>query len=158
MSKLDMVDNDNLHTLRYDEFMAGAAAHIIVRIKASRPIELGDFVSAFTSIANQYDKFIRERHPDLGPEAGIFVSEVRRGSIVADLIPFLTHDLIGGIASVVDPLEQIAVTHEFIRHKGRCSKLILRRMGKTQMHPSPISKTSWVRSLPSRMIPRAAQR
>jgi hypothetical protein len=34
------------------------------------------------------------------------------------LIPFLTHDLIGGVYSVVEPLEQVAVTHEFIRHYG----------------------------------------
>jgi hypothetical protein len=61
--------------------MAVAAAHIVLKIKTERPIELGDFVSAFTSVASQYDKFIREHHPDLTPEARIFVSEVRRGSI-----------------------------------------------------------------------------
>jgi hypothetical protein len=99
-------------------FMAAAAAHIIVKIKVECPIDLGDFISAFTSVASQYDKFIRERHPELSPEARIFVSEVRRGSIVADLIPFLTHDLLGGIVSVIEPLKQIAVTHEFIRHYG----------------------------------------
>jgi hypothetical protein len=110
--------------------MAGAPAHIIVKIEVERPIDLGDFVSAFTSVANQYDKFIREAHPDLSPEARIFVSEVRRGSIVADLIPFVTHDLIGGVYSIVEPVEQIAVTLEFVRRYGSKLRAYFKQDGK----------------------------
>jgi hypothetical protein len=124
--------DDNLYGHTYDELMGTAAAHIIVKIKTARPIELGDFVSAFTSVASQYDKFIREKHPELSPEAQIFVSEVRRGSVVADLIPFLTHDLLGGIASVIDPLEQIAVTHEFIKTYGGKLKAYFKKGGKDE--------------------------
>src|ERR1700722_15244152 len=110
--------------------MATAPAHIIIKIKVERPIDLGDFVSAFTSVASQYDTFIRDKHPDLSPEARIFVSEVRRGSIVADLIPFLTRALIGGVYSVVEPVEQVAVTVEFIRTYGAKLKAYLARGGK----------------------------
>jgi hypothetical protein len=106
--------------------MAVAPAQIVVKIKVERPIDLGDFVSAFTSVASQYDKFIREKHPELTPEARIFVSDVRRGSIVASLIPFLTQDLIAGVYSVIEPIEQIAVTHEFIRRYGAKLKAYFR--------------------------------
>jgi hypothetical protein len=37
----------------------GGHLRIILKIKTKNPIELGDFVSEFTSIASQYDKFIR---------------------------------------------------------------------------------------------------
>jgi hypothetical protein len=112
--------------------MASAAAHIIVTINVERPIDLGNFVSAFTSVSSQYDKFIREKHPDLSSDARIFVCEVRHGSIVADLIPFFTHDLIGGIYSIVEPVEQIAVTHEFVRHYGAKLKAYFKAGGKDQ--------------------------
>ena len=98
--------------------MAARSAHIIVKIDVERPIELGNFISAFTSVASQYDKFIREKHPEIRSEARIFVKEVKRGSIIADLIPFLNHDLLGGFASVVDPLEQMGVIDEFVRYYG----------------------------------------
>ena len=61
---------DNHSEQTYDEIMGRAAAHIILKIKTKNPIELGDSVSEFTSVASQYDKFIREHHPDLGPEHG----------------------------------------------------------------------------------------
>ncbi len=110
--------HDNPRERTYDELMAAGPAHIIVKIDTERPIELGAFISAFTSVANQYDKFVREKHAELAPETQIFVKEVKRGSIIADLIPFLNYDLIGGVASVVDPLEQIRVIDEFVREYG----------------------------------------
>src|SRR5713101_4423068 len=125
-----MVASDNLDAYFYDDVMEAAPAQIVVRIKVQRPIDLGDFVSAFTSVASQYDKFIREKHSELSSEARIFVSDVRRGSIVASLIPFLTQDLIGGIYSVVEPVQQIAVTHEFIRHYGAKLKAYFRPGGR----------------------------
>jgi hypothetical protein len=127
-----MDGNDNLSGCAYDGLMTAVPAHIIVKIKVKRPIDLGDFVSAFTAVASQYDKFIREKHPDLSSEARIFVSEVRRGSIVADLIPFLTHDLIGGAYSVIEPIEQIAITHEFIRYYGSKLKAYFKLGGKDE--------------------------
>ncbi len=110
--------SDNYSGRIYDDLMAAGPAHIIVKIDVERPIELGAFISAFTSIASQYDKFVREKHPEVRPEAQIFVKEIKRGSIVADLIPFLNYDLRGGVASVIDPLEQMMVIDEFVRYYG----------------------------------------
>ena len=34
------------------------AAYIVLNVDTKQPIELGDFVGGFTSIASQYDKFV----------------------------------------------------------------------------------------------------
>jgi calcineurin-like phosphoesterase family protein len=66
-------------------------AHIVLNIRTKNPIELTDFVSAFTSISSQYEKFIRSHYPEMSSDANIFVREVRAGSIEADLIPWALH-------------------------------------------------------------------
>jgi hypothetical protein len=59
-------------------------AHIVLNIRTKNPIELTDFVSAFTSTSSQYEKFIRSHYPEMSSDANIFVREVRAGSIEAD--------------------------------------------------------------------------
>ena len=66
--------------------MTDMQPHIIITIDTKNPIEIGDFVSSFTSVANQYDKFIKEHHSNISGDARILVKEVSRGSIIADLI------------------------------------------------------------------------
>jgi hypothetical protein len=70
--------------------MGDGQAHIVVTLDTRDPIEIGDFVSAFTAVANQYSKFMSDNYPDIGGDARIFVKEVKSGSIIADLIPVLT--------------------------------------------------------------------
>lgn len=54
----------------------------------SQPIELGAFVNAFTSLASDYRRSLEES--GLDGNAEIFVTEVRSGSIIADLLPMVT--------------------------------------------------------------------
>jgi hypothetical protein len=86
------------------------AAHIVLNIKTKNPIELNDFVSAFTSIASQYEKFLRENYPDLSGHADMFVREVRAGSIEADIIPWALQ----GLSAVVNVIEQIQIVDKFV--------------------------------------------
>lgn len=74
----------------YEALMEDGQANIVVTLDTKGPIEIGDFVSAFTSIANQYQKFVRERYPDMSGDARIFVSEVSSGSVIANLVPVLS--------------------------------------------------------------------
>ncbi|MCK1410202.1 hypothetical protein [Bradyrhizobium sp. 76] len=85
--------------------------HIILNIATKRPIELGDFVSAFSSIASQYDKVVRAQYPELSGDAKIFVREVRAGSIEADLIPWAVQ----GLSAVVNVIEQIQIVEKFVK-------------------------------------------
>jgi hypothetical protein len=43
--------------------MGDGQTHIIVTLDTKEPIE-GDFVTAFTSVASQYNKFITDIYPD----------------------------------------------------------------------------------------------
>lgn len=98
----------------YDLLMAVEPPHIVLTIDTKGPIELGDFVSAFTSLASQYEKFVREEYPDLSGEAKIFVREVQSGSIIADLIPLGLISLMG----VAQHMDSILIVDEFVRRYG----------------------------------------
>jgi len=88
--------------------------HIILNIQTKSPIELGDFVSAFSSISSQYDKFVRAQYPELSGDAKIYVREVRAGSIEADLIPWALQ----GLSAVVNVIEQIQIVEKFVKTYG----------------------------------------
>src|SRR5258705_238718 len=55
--------DDNQGTNSYDAYMTAGKPYIILKLETKNPIELGNFVSEFTSVASQYDKFIKERYP-----------------------------------------------------------------------------------------------
>jgi hypothetical protein len=95
----------------YDALMAGEPAHIVMNISTKQPVELLEFVGMFTSLANQYEKTLREQHPDLDADARIFVSEIRPGSIVAELIPHL------GV--IVNHMDQILIVEQFVKTYGQ---------------------------------------
>jgi hypothetical protein len=107
--------DDNSQAYAYNTYMAGGHPYIVVKLQTKSPILLGDFVSEFTSIASQYDKFIKERYPSLAQEAQIFVKEVRRGSIIAMLLPFVPLLLSG---EVLAHIEHINAINEFVRALG----------------------------------------
>ncbi|TJV70881.1 MAG: hypothetical protein E5X76_18225 [Mesorhizobium sp.] len=69
--------------------MGEQPAHLILTLDTKSPIELGDFVRSFTSIAVEYERYVREVAPDQTAEAQMFVGQVTAGSIIAELIPAL---------------------------------------------------------------------
>ncbi len=94
-------------------------AVITLTINNSRPIELGAFVRAFTSIAKEYQDSVDDS-PDFEGVAEIYVKEVRSGSIIADLWPVVasTVPIIAGHA------EQVFLAVEFVeKWKDRITKL-----------------------------------
>jgi hypothetical protein len=123
--------DDNHSGQTYDEIMGGAAAHIMLKIQTKNPIELGDFVSEFTSVASQYEKFIRENHPDLGAEARIFVKQIKKGSIIAELLPF-TPLAILGVQEIVSSIEQINAVTEFVKNYGNKLKTYFKKHGEVK--------------------------
>lgn len=92
--------------------MAGGHPLIIVKLQTKNPIAIGDFVSEFTSVASQYDKFIKTHYPALAQEAQIYVKEIRRGSIIAELLPFVPLLLSG---EIISHIEHIKAINEFIK-------------------------------------------
>src|SRR3546814_4354002 len=66
----------------------------------SDPVEIGDFAALFSGMGAQFERYLAEQHPDLKGQAHMFVKEVRKGSIIADLIPSIP-DLIGYMDNVL---------------------------------------------------------
>ena len=110
-----MICRDRIDNTAYSALMAASPAHIVVTIDTREPIELGDFISAFTSLSSQYSQYIAESHPRVRGEARVFVREVRAGSIIADLIPFVP---ILGLNSIVPALQQIDIVVDFVTKYG----------------------------------------
>ncbi|MGB5091678.1 MAG: hypothetical protein WBN97_00005, partial [Parvibaculum sp.] len=73
----------------YAQLMGDSRPFIQVTLETSEAIEISDFIGAFASIGSQYDRFMRNEHPDLAPDAKIYVKQVRHGSIIAELLPVI---------------------------------------------------------------------
>lgn len=100
--------------------------HIIMRLKTRRPIEIGDFVAAFTAIGNEYERFIRVNRPDLAPEASIYIREVREGSIEAELIPLA----MSGAAVMLNSMDNMLILEQFVRTYGGRLSAFFRQGGR----------------------------
>lgn len=99
----------------YAEVMRDEPAHLILTIDTKQPIEVGDFVSAFSSLASQYERFARIQFPDLGKNADMYVREVRAGSIVVDLVPWA----MAAFPVVISQMEQLLILEQFVTTFGR---------------------------------------
>ncbi|WP_264770849.1 hypothetical protein [Defluviimonas salinarum] len=67
---------------------------IVFNLDLSEPVEISDFVSAFSGLGSQFERHLRTARPDLEGEVKIYVKEVRKGSIEAELIPLAYNTLI----------------------------------------------------------------
>jgi hypothetical protein len=110
--------------------MADEHPHIIVTLDTKEPIEIGDFVTAFTSIASQYDKFMGDTHLEMGGEYRLYIKGVKSGSIIADLIPVLTAFGISG--STVIAIQQADAIVEFVTKYGERLRAYLGKDGKVE--------------------------
>lgn len=98
----------------YNRAMSEAPAVLRLRIQTEEPVEIDAFVGAFTSLAGEYRRDIRENYPDADPEARIFVKEVRKKCIEADLIPYVV-----AAAPFVAQMDQVIIVEQFVRTWGR---------------------------------------
>src|SRR4051794_18650287 len=69
--------------------MIAGDAHLILRIETDQPVELSEFVGTFLGLGNQFERFYDEEHPADRGSARFYVREVRAGSIIAELVPYL---------------------------------------------------------------------
>lgn len=109
----------------YSQLMGEASSHIVLTLDTKEPIELGDFLSAFTALSSQFEKYIKASHPDLSSEAKVYVREVIPGSIVADMIP-----LYSIIAPLISEMDKILIVEQFVRQYGKRLQKYLRGEGR----------------------------
>jgi hypothetical protein len=86
---------------------------LTLTINNSEPIELSDFVGAFTSIAQEYRRSLK-LNVDFEDDATIYVKEVRAGSIIADLVPIIAPVL----PIIATHAEQVWQTVQFVKKWG----------------------------------------
>jgi len=125
-------EDDNLKLSDYAKAMERGQPYVRLRLSVPEAIELGAFVGAFTALASEYDRFIRTEHGKNG-EATLYVAEVRKGSIEADLIPALA----SGIPVLVAMAGQALDVEEFVRRYGH---RLTRLLGKSPLLPEDITK------------------
>lgn len=114
-----------LDFISYNRAMSEAPAVLRLRIQTEEPVEIGAFVGAFTSLAEEYRRDIRENYPDADPEARIFVKEVRKKCIEADLIPYVV-----AAAPFVAQMDQVIIVEQFVRTWGkRITSLVSGNLG-----------------------------
>lgn len=106
--------SDKLLSRTYAVAMEQGQPFIRLKLDTEQPIELGEFVGAFTAIAAEYDRYIKKEKPDADPSATLFIHEVRAGCIEADLIPWIA----GAAAAGIGFLAAANTIHEFVERYG----------------------------------------
>ena len=99
--------------LTYPEAMSDSQAILTLRIDTEKPIELDSFVGAFTSLAEEYRREMRSQFPDIDGDARIFVKEIRKGSYVAYLIPYVT-----AVAPLISGMDYALIVEKFVKVWG----------------------------------------
>lgn len=107
---------DNGVDRTYAALMDRGEPFIRLTLDVDQAIELGEFVGAFTALASEYERFVRANQPSgPAPEATLFVKEVRSGSVIADLVPWVGLTLAGGVIEGVGHLNTV---DEFVERLG----------------------------------------
>ncbi|MCB2065452.1 MAG: hypothetical protein KDE15_02295 [Erythrobacter sp.] len=99
----------------YASAMGENTPHIVLRLNTKEPIELSDFVRAFTSLGNEYERFLREQRPDMADHSTMYVKQVREGSIEAELwnyAPVLA-------AAAITHMDQLLILEQFVKQYGK---------------------------------------
>lgn len=107
-----------MSNVQTENYLDKSSVVLTLTLDNSQPIELGAFVSAFTSLASDYKKSLEGK--GLDADAEIYITEVRSGSIVADLMPVIATAFPAIAASV----EQVGQAIDFVNTwKERLEKL-----------------------------------
>lgn len=101
--------------ISYSQCMGENTPHIVLRLNTKQPIELSDFVRSFTSLANEYERFVRAEHPDLADQSTIYVKQVKEGSIEAEL--WNAALVAGGLA--ITHMDQLLILEQFVKQYGQ---------------------------------------
>ena len=108
---LNIIGNDATSAnLSYSRLMNDDTPFIELRICLGEPPELFALVSAFTAIGSQFDKYISREHPNLSGEARLFVKEIRKGSIIVELIPM--------ILPLIENMDRALIIDGFVNRYG----------------------------------------
>lgn len=101
--------------ISYSQIMGEQAGHLTLKLDTAEPIELGDFVGAFTSIANEFERHVLDTYPGVKADPRIYIREIRSGCVEADMITGVT----AAAGIVITHLDQILILEDFVKRWGR---------------------------------------
>jgi hypothetical protein len=70
----------------YSHLMRKSGAYISITLDLSEPVEVTDFARLFAGVGRQFDEYVESAHPSIAGHARIYIKEMRKGSIIADLM------------------------------------------------------------------------
>lgn len=105
----------------YSQLMGEQSAHLTLKLDTAEPIELGDFVGAFTSLANEFERFVGAKYPGIKVDPQIYVKEVRSGCVEADMVTGLV--FLAG--SAIQHMDQILILEDFVKRWGSRMKSLI---------------------------------
>lgn len=95
--------------------MGEQPAHLRLKLDTAEPVELIDFVGAFTSIANEFERYVNATYPGAKSDPRIYIREVRSGCIEADMVT----GLMLAAAATTNHMDQILILEDFVNRWGR---------------------------------------
>lgn len=95
--------------------MSDQTPFISVKIDTRDPIALNDFVGTFTALGNEYERYIKAHHPDLVPTASVYVRQVKKGSIIAELVGWA----MATAPIALNYMDQALIVEDFIQRHGK---------------------------------------
>lgn len=125
-----------MNAISYSQLMREGNSYLTITLDLEEPIEIGDFAALFAGMGGQFDAYLKENFPDLKGRAQMYVKEVRKGSVVADLMPNIP-DLIGYMDGILIVLGFGSLFSKRVRalvagkHLDDASKADLKEIGKT---------------------------
>lgn len=105
----------------YSQLMGEQSAHLTLKLDTAEPVELGDFVGAFTSLANEFERFIATKYPGAKVDPQIYVKEVRSGCIEADMVTGLV--MLAG--HTIQYMDQVLIVEDFVKRWGSRMKSLI---------------------------------
>lgn len=114
-----------MNAIAYSALMGEQPAHLTLKLDTDEPIELADFVGAFTSIANEFERYVSEQYPGTKADPRMYVREVRHGCVEADIVAGLQHAVVTSAFAAIAAADQVMILEDFVRRWGsRLTSLI----------------------------------
>lgn len=98
------------HAVGYHEFMREGTSFVELRISLKESPDLVALVDCFAAVANQFEQYLRREHPNLKGAARLFVQDIRKGSIIVELLPV--------IQPLIANMDNILIVDGFVRRFG----------------------------------------
>ncbi len=90
----------------YAAYMQNDLASLEIRLDLQKPVAIQDFVATFAGLGAQFERYLRSQDDKrFADEVGIYVKEVREGSMIAELIPVAT--------TMVSGMDQVIIVRQF---------------------------------------------